>query len=73
MHVTYDPEADAVQILFREVEHVRTKVVEEGVHLEYDDQGRLAGIELLGARELIANPLDVHVELLADLTPTGGI
>ncbi len=69
MHVTYDPEADALYISLREVEHVRTREVGTGVHLKYADDGRLAGIELLDARELLDNPLDVRVELLSDIIP----
>jgi len=67
MHITYDPEADALYVSLRTVDHATTREVASGVHLDYADDGRLAGIELLGARELLDNPLDVHVELLADL------
>jgi len=46
--VSYDPEVDALSIVFRETT-VTTKSLGEGIALEYDREGHLAGIEVLDA------------------------
>lgn len=48
MRVSYDPEVDALSIVFRET-MVTTKPLGEGIALEYDGEGRLVGIEVLDA------------------------
>jgi YD repeat-containing protein len=48
MRVSYDPEVDALSIIFRETT-VTTKPLGEGIAVEYDQEGRLAGIEVLDA------------------------
>ncbi len=48
MHITYDPEVDALYIRFKETT-VTTKHLTEGIAADYDSQGRLAGIEILEA------------------------
>jgi uncharacterized protein YuzE len=48
MRITYDAEADAMSIIFRETT-VTTKHVAEGIALDYDSEGRIAGIEVLDA------------------------
>ena len=48
MRITYDPEVDALYIRFEEVP-VTTKHVAEGIAVDFDAAGKLAGIEILGA------------------------
>jgi uncharacterized protein YuzE len=48
MRITYDAEVDAMSIVFRETP-VTTKEVAEGIAIEYDLEGRIAGIEVLDA------------------------
>ncbi|WP_447973917.1 DUF2283 domain-containing protein [Nitrospira sp. Kam-Ns4a] len=48
MKVRYDGEVDALSITFREGT-VTTKEIGEGIAMEYDAEGRLAGIEILDA------------------------
>lgn len=48
MRITYDPEVDALYIMFKETK-VTTKQIGEGIAADYDSQGRLAGIEILDA------------------------
>ena len=62
MKVTYDARADAVYIRFHDVE-VSTVHVGDDIALDYDADGRLAGIEILGASARIADP-----GALADVT-----
>lgn len=48
MRITYDSEVDALYIRFLETT-VTTKHVAEGIAVDYDSEGRIAGIELLDA------------------------
>jgi len=48
MRITYDPEVDAMSIVFRETT-VTTKHLGEGIAADLDAQGQLAGIEILDA------------------------
>ena len=48
MRITYDREVDALYIRFAEAT-VTTKDLGEGIAVDYDAQGRLAGIEILDA------------------------
>ena len=48
MRITYDPAVDAMYIRFEEAT-VTTKSLVEGIAVDYDAQGKLAGIEILDA------------------------
>ena len=48
MRITYDSKADALYIRFEEGT-VTTKHVAEGIAVDYDAKGKLAGIEMLDA------------------------
>ncbi len=48
MKISYDPQADALSIVFRETT-VTTKHLAEGIAADYDSEGRLAGLEILDA------------------------
>jgi uncharacterized protein YuzE len=49
MRISYDAEVDALSITFRETT-VTTKHVAEGIAVDYDSEGRLAGLEILDAQ-----------------------
>ncbi|HAB51214.1 MAG TPA: hypothetical protein DCE80_03400 [Ignavibacteriales bacterium] len=46
MKISYDAEVDALSITFRETT-VTTRHLTEGISVDYDSNGRLAGIEIL--------------------------
>jgi len=48
MRITYDSEIDALYIRFIEAP-VTSKHVAEGIAVDYDAEGRIAGIEILDA------------------------
>ena len=50
MLIRYDPDVDALSILFRETT-VTTQSLAEGIVAEYDADGQLAGIEILDVRK----------------------
>ena len=50
MKISYDPEVDALSIIFLETT-VTTKHLDEGIVADYDANGQLAGIEILDAAQ----------------------
>ncbi len=55
MKITYDKEVDALYIRFKETQ-VITKDLAEGIALDYDQNGHLAGIEVLDALKRLGDP-----------------
>ncbi len=45
MRISYDPEVDALSIIFRETS-VTSKHLAEGIAADYDRDGRLAGLDV---------------------------
>ncbi len=54
MRITYDSEVDALYIRFIETT-VTTKHVAEGIAVDYDPEGKIAGIEILDAIKRFGN------------------
>ena len=54
MRITYDSEVDALYIRFIETT-VTPKNVAEGIAVDYDAEGRIAGIEILDALKRFGN------------------
>jgi uncharacterized protein YuzE len=52
--ITYDPDADAAYVGLSDIAVQESAEVAPGVVLDYDSEGRVVGIELLGARKLLA-------------------
>lgn len=48
MNIAYDPEVDALSIMFRKAK-VTTKELGEGIAVDFDAEGNLVGIEVLDA------------------------
>jgi uncharacterized protein YuzE len=49
MKIEYDKDVDALYIRIQEKDVVRTQEVSDGVNLDFDGEGRLIGLEVLGA------------------------
>ena len=52
MKVSYDPEADALYIEIK-VTTATTKRLDQDIAIDYDADGRIAGIEILSAKERV--------------------
>ena len=55
MKIEYDKEVDALYIRIQEKEVARTQEVSDGVNLDFDEQGRLIGLEIVGASKRYAS------------------
>ena len=51
MRIEYDKDIDSIYIRIQEKRVSKTKVIEDGLHLDFDKKGRLIGIEILDAPE----------------------
>ena len=51
MEIQIDGEAGSVYLRLRDSQSARTEEVAPGILLDYDDQGRVVGIELVGVLE----------------------
>jgi len=67
--ISYDAEVDALSIIFRETT-VTTKHVAEGIAVDYDGEGRLAGIEVLDLAKRFGGPDALRQVILQGITPT---
>jgi YD repeat-containing protein len=68
MRISYDPEVDALSIIFRDTT-VTTQELAEGIAAEYDAQGRLVGIEILDAVKRLGDPSVLQQVILERLGP----
>jgi len=66
MRIEYDREADALYIQIQEKYVAKTKEVEEGVLLDFDEGAKLIGIEILAAtkRFALSDIVNLQVENL---------
>ena len=51
MNIIYDKEADCLYIQFQQGKVHKTRKIEEGVLLNLDEEGKIYGIEIVGASE----------------------
>lgn len=66
MRITYDSEVDALYIRFKDTTGT-TRHLENGVSLDYDTQGNLAGIEILDATKILGGRESLKKVILEDL------
>jgi uncharacterized protein YuzE len=51
MRMTWDKQADALYIRFDEAKIVDSEEVSDGIILDFDERGRVVGLEMLDVRE----------------------
>lgn len=64
MKIEYDPQADAMYIRLGAGPVADSDEVRPGVVLDFDEQGRVIGIEMLGASKQVGNPREMAFEVL---------
>lgn len=53
MRIRYDEQSDALYIRLREEEYYESDEIQEGLILDYDQEGKLIGVEILDASEYL--------------------
>ena len=66
MRITYDAEVDALYIQFLETT-VTTEHLAEGIAVDYNAEGQLAGIEILDALKRFGGPQTLRQVILEDV------
>ena len=51
MKIEYDQEVDALYIRIQEKVISHTKELDEGINLDFDEEGKIIGLEIIGAKE----------------------
>ncbi len=51
MKIEYDRAVDALYIRIQEKHVKRTKELEEGINVDFDEDGKIVGLEIIGATE----------------------
>lgn len=72
MKISYDPEVDALSIIFRETT-VTTKPLAEGIAADYDREGRLAGLEVLDAMKRFGDRETLRQVVLEGVGPASPV
>ena len=60
MKVTYDPAVDVLRIVLSSAPVAESDEDKPGVILDYDKDGNIVGLEILGASKRIENPRSVE-------------
>ena len=68
MRISYDPEADALSIIFRETT-VTTRELANGVTGEFDAEGRLVELEVLDAGKRFGDPSTFRQVIVEGIGP----
>ncbi|MEA3459942.1 MAG: DUF2283 domain-containing protein [Chloroflexota bacterium] len=70
MKIEYDSVRDLLYIWFGSpgTKAARTETVKPGVHADFDRQGRLLGIEVLDASEVLQHKVQFEVTLMPSLS-----
>lgn len=72
MRIAYDSEVDALSITFRETT-VTTQELAESIAGEYDEMGRLVGLEILDAAQRFGDPSVFQQVILEGLKPGASV
>ena len=62
MKITYDPDADAMYIRFKDGPSDHTKEMDENTIIDFDKDGKVIGVELLFVRARNPNLLKLQTE-----------
>lgn len=67
MKIEYDPVRDLLYIYFAEPEKrsAETVTIKPGVHADFDKEGRLIGIEVLDAKEIMGEKIEFKLPELS--------
>jgi uncharacterized protein YuzE len=63
MRIEYDPVRDLLYLYFaeRETKAAETKTIHPGVHADFDRYGKLVGVEIIDASEIIGGKIEFEL------------
>jgi uncharacterized protein YuzE len=66
MKIEYSKEADAIYVYFKEAFVAKSKEIEDGVVIDFDEKGQLIGIEVLDVsqRFSLSDIVNINIENL---------
>ena len=66
MKIAYSKEADAIYVYFKEAFVAKSKEIEDGVVIDFDEKGQLIGIEVLDVsqRFSLSDIVNINIENL---------
>ena len=62
MRIKYDKEADVIYLRFRDGKIAESDEIKKGIIVDYDAKGRPLAIEILDAKEILANQPELIVD-----------
>lgn len=67
MKIEYDPERDLLYICFAEsgTKSAETVAIKPGVHADFDKDGKLIGIEVIDAKEIMGEKIEFKLPELS--------
>lgn len=65
MKFEYDPQADALYIRMASGKVAETEEVRPGLMLDYDENGKILGIEMLDVSKTADNPRELALEVMS--------
>lgn len=65
MRIKYDKEADVIYLRFREGKIAESDEIKEGMIVDYDAKGRPLAIEILNAKDVLADKPELIVDFPA--------
>jgi uncharacterized protein YuzE len=68
MKVTYDPIVDVLRIIFNGALIEESNEDKPGVILDYDENGKIVGLEVLNASQMMDNPRSIEHIVMAQTT-----
>ncbi|RMG04870.1 MAG: DUF2283 domain-containing protein [Nitrospirae bacterium] len=71
MKIEYDPERDLLYIYFKktDIAVARTETIMPGVHADFDSEGKLLGLEVIDASEILDRTIEIDLpEKISTLT-----
>ena len=69
MKIEYSKNADALYVYFKETYVSKSKEIEEGITLDFDEKNQIVGIEILDASERFskADIANINIENLSEV------
>ena len=67
MRIEYDPKRDLLYLCFteKEIKAAETVTIRPGVHADFDKEGRLIGIEVIDASEIMGRKIEFKLPELS--------